>query len=225
MTPDPHIKAVIFDMDGLMFDTERIAQRAWQQAAAEYGYNIPEETYRGIIGRKLPDTRSFIYQQFGTDFPFDPVYHRRQQLLDIYITNQGMPIKPGLIDLLEKIESRSIPKAVASSSSRKIILNNLSAGGIKTDRFQAVVGGDEISRGKPAPDIFLAAADLLHAVANQCLVLEDSNIGILAAHTAGMIPVMVPDMVAPEPETRQLAYCILPDLQAVRREFFTRNGW
>ena len=220
MNSHRHIHAVIFDMDGLMFDTERIAQKVWQQAAAEYSYIFPEETYRGVIGRKLPDVRRFIYQQFGADFPFDQVYHRKQRLLNIYITNQGIPVKPGLFELLEKIESRSLPLAVASSSGRQIILNNLSVAGIDAGRFQAIVGGGEISKGKPAPDIFLAVANHLHADTNKCLVLEDSNAGILAAHAAGMIPVMVPDMIPPETETVNLAYCILPDLHAVNRELF-----
>ncbi len=224
MKSHPHINAVIFDMDGLMFDTERIAQKAWQQAAAEHGYIIPEETYRRVIGRNLPDIRTIIYQHFGADFPFDRVYQRRQQLQVIYITNQGMPVKPGLIELLEEIESRSIPIAVASSSGRQVILNNLTAAGIEARRFQVIVSGDEIARGKPAPDIFLAAASGLHAAANQCVVLEDSNIGIQAAHIAGMIPVMVPDMVAPEAETKKLAYRILPDLHAVSQELFKQDG-
>ena len=215
------INAVIFDMDGLMFDTERIAQKVWQQAAVEYGYIFPEVTYRGVIGRKLPDVRMYIYQQFGADFPFDQVYHRKQQLLDIYITNQGIPLKPGLIELLEKIESLGIHKAVASSSGKQIILRNLTAAGIEVNRFQAIVGGDEIVNGKPSPDIFLEVADRLLVENSRCLVLEDSNAGILAAHTAGMLPVMVPDMLPAEPHIQKLAYRILPDLHTVNRELFS----
>lgn len=224
MNRHPPINAVIFDMDGLMFDTERIAQKVWQQAAVEYGYIFPESTYRGVIGLKLPDVRTYIYQQFGGDFPFDQVYHRKQQLLDIYITNQGIPLKPGLTELLDKIESRAIPKAVASSSGKQIVLRNLSAAGIKAGRFQAIVGGDEVIHGKPAPDIFLEVASRLEIDHAGCMVLEDSSAGILAAHAAGMLPVMVPDMLPPEPETRKLAYRIFPDLIAVKRELFSENG-
>jgi HAD superfamily hydrolase (TIGR01509 family) len=218
------ISAVVFDMDGLMFDTERVAQTTWQQAAVEYGYIFPEQTYRGVIGRTLPDVRAFIYKVFGDDFPFDQVYHRKQELLGIYITNHGIPVKPGLIELLEKIESLRLLKAVASSSGKQIIMRNLSAARIDAGRFQAIVGGDEIVRGKPAPDIFLAAAIALGLPASRCLVLEDSNAGIQAAHAAGSIPVMIPDMIPPREETASLAYRILPDLHAANRELFSTNG-
>jgi HAD superfamily hydrolase (TIGR01509 family) len=218
------IHAVIFDMDGLMFDTERIAQKTWQQAAAEFGYAFPEVTYRGVIGRKLPDVRTYIYQQFGAGFPFDQVYHRKQQLLDIYITNQGIPLKPGLIELLEKVESIGMLKAVASSSGKQIILRNLIAAGIDANRFHTIIGGDEIAHGKPAPDIFLEVAGRLNLNQQDCLVLEDSNAGIMAAYTARMLPVMVPDMLPPDPESKKLAFRILPSLYAVNEELFSVNG-
>jgi HAD superfamily hydrolase (TIGR01509 family) len=218
------INAVIFDMDGLMFDTERIAQATWQQAAVEYGYLFPEETYRGVIGRTLSDVRAFIYSVFGEDFPFDQVYHRKQELLRIYITNHGIPVKPGLFELLEKIESLRLLKAVASSSGKQIILRNLSAAGIDAGRFQAIVGGDEITHGKPAPDIFLATSGRMGIPPSRCLVLEDSNAGIHAAHEAGSIPVMIPDLIPPREDTARLAYRVLPNLFSVNQELFTTNG-
>ena len=218
------INAVIFDMDGLMFDTERIAQQAWQQAAREYGYEFPVETYAGIIGLTMPDVQEYVHQVFGSDFPFQEVYLLKQAYVDIYITNHGIPVKAGLRDLMDCVEKIPLPIALASSSTREVVLRNLHAAGLDRDRFAAIVAGDEITNGKPAPDIFLAASDRLSIPPSGCLVLEDSNIGIQAAHAAGMLPVMVPDMKPPTAETAALAFCILTDLHAVRRKFFSSNG-
>lgn len=218
------VNAVIFDMDGLMFDTERIAQVAWQQAARDFGYDFPAETYPGVIGLALPDVRRFTQRVFGADFPFDSIYPQKQEHADKYITSCGTPIKEGLVELMARIEKASLPMALASSSGKDIILRNLDYAGLDAMSFDAVIGGDEISKGKPAPDIFLAASRRLQVAQERCLVLEDSNTGIAAAYAAGMLSIMIPDMLPPSPESRQRALRILPDLHAVRELFFKENG-
>jgi HAD superfamily hydrolase (TIGR01509 family) len=146
----------------------------------------------------------------GADFPFRQLYERKQAYVDTMI-EQGIPTKPGLLPLLDFIESQSLPKAVATSTARlratqKLTLTHL------LHRFEASVCGDEIPNGKPAPDIFLTAAQKLATPHAQCLVFEDSEAGIRAAHAADMVPIMVPDLKQPAAEIKPLAYQILTSL-------------
>lgn len=214
------LRAIIFDMDGLMFDTERIAQKAWQQAAHDFGYEFPSEAFTWIVGLTLADVRRYSRQIFGEDFPFDLVYQRRQEYLDHHITTRGIPLKPGLMELLAKVRHAGLASALASSTARRIIDRNLKSAGLENGYFDVIVGGDEVQNGKPAPDIFLLARAKLQVPAESCLVLEDSNAGIQAAHAAGMPAIMVPDMLVPTPESIRNAYRILPDLHAVRHLLF-----
>lgn len=207
------VSAIIFDMDGLMFDTERIAQQAWFRAAGDYGYVLTEPIYLGVIGLTSHDVEAYFRGTISADFPFEEVYLRKQQYVEEVVTRDGLPLKPGLLELLDLIENLSIPKGVASSTAKNIVSRNLSRAGL---HFDVVVGGDEVQNGKPEPDIFLTVARQLRVPAGQCLVLEDSNAGIKAAHAAGMIPVMIPDMKPPTDEVRQLAYRILPSLHEAR---------
>lgn len=218
------IRAVIFDMDGLMFDTERIAQTAWQQAAIQFGYDFPAETYSGVIGLALPDVARYTRNAFGEGFPFDSIYLRKQRLVDEIIATHGTPLKAGLLELMDRIESANLLMALASSSGKEIILRNLEHAGLDAVRFGAIVGGDEISRGKPAPDIFLTASRLLGVSPEACLVLEDSNTGVQAACAAGMNAIMVPDMLVPSATSLGCAWRILPDLRAVGELLLEENG-
>ncbi len=206
---------VIFDMDGLMFDSERVAQRAWEKAAIEFGYSFGDDVFLGVIGKARRDVEAYTRQVFGPDFPFEQVYALKQQYFRQNIQENGLPFKPGLLELLECLEARSIPKAVASSSPCETILFNLHLAGLALERFATVIGGDEVPHGKPAPDIFQAVADKLRVSSHKCLVLEDSNGGVKAAHAAGMVPVMVPDLIPPTEESIRLAYRILPSLHEV----------
>ena len=208
--------AVIFDMDGLMFDTEQIAQYVWEQAAEQYGYQTPHNAFLGVIGKARPDVEVYTRQIFGDEFPFDRVYQRKQQLLLAHLANHGVPLKPGIMELLDWLESQDIVKALASSSPCEVILGHLEKAGIVPARFTEIVGGDEAERGKPAPDIFLLASAKLRIPADKCIVIEDSNAGIHAAHKAAMLPLMVPDLIPPTEETKRLAYRIFSNLHDVR---------
>jgi len=209
------ILAVIFDMDGLMLDTESIAQVAWVRAAKDYGCNFPDQVFRGVVGRSLPDVQRYIYNNLGADFPFDDVYQRKQAYVEESVAKDGLPLKPGLVELLEFLKNLSLKKAVASSSPLSAITHNLALVGLD-GCFETLVGGDQIQHGKPAPDIFLEAARRLEVPPAACVVLEDSNAGVQAAHAAGMMSLMVPDLIPSTEETGYLAYHILPSLYAVR---------
>jgi beta-phosphoglucomutase-like phosphatase (HAD superfamily) len=220
MTTSLHISAVIFDMDGLMFDTERIAQRAWVRAAADYGFGFPDLVFRGVIGRAWPDVEQYVRQACGPDFPFQDVYRLKQEYVREDIAQNGIPLKDGLLELLEWIERRparnSLRLAVASSSPCETIEHNLRMAELLPERFAALVGGDDVRHGKPAPDIFLQASRKLSVPPDHCLVLEDSNAGIQAAHAAGMVPVMIPDLIPPDERSLALAYRVMPSLREVK---------
>ncbi len=177
MTSATHIRAVIFDMDGLMLNTEVVARITWKQAFQEFGYEMDEKKYPQIIGRKYTDIGEILRHQYGADFPYEAISVRRDQLGEQYFTDHGIDRKPGLLELLDFLDVRNIPKAVASSTIRKRVMRRLTITGV-VDRFPVIVCGDEVQNGKPAPDIFLKAAKKLDVPPEHCLVLEDSNPGI-----------------------------------------------
>lgn len=212
------IQAVIFDMDGLMLDTERLAQEAWQQAGTDLGYDLPDEIYRQAIGRTAPATEAIFRAHFGQDSPFEAIYERKQQYYHTAIAEGRVALKPGLLELLDLIDARGLPKAVATSTARPLALQKLQATHL-LERFPHIVCGDEIANGKPAPDIFLAAAAKLQIEPAHCLVLEDSHAGIRAAHAAGMLPVHIPDLVPSTAEISALVHRTVDSLYAVRSFF------
>lgn len=209
-------KAVIFDMDGLMLDTEILSRRAWNRAMADWNLVIPDVTFRKMVGRTIVDVAKILQEDLQADLPIDQIVQRRSEYLEEQISQVGISLKPGLIDLLDWLEERHIPKAVASSTVREMVVHKLSVVALG-DRFQAIVSRDEITRGKPAPDVFLSAARDLAVPPRECVALEDSDPGIVAAHAAGMIPIMVPDQFQPTAEAKALAYAVLPSLVDVRQ--------
>jgi HAD superfamily hydrolase (TIGR01509 family) len=204
------VKAVIFDMDGLMFDTERLARDAWRRAMAEQGYALDDDVYLTAVGRTVEGACGVFVDAFGPDLPIADIEAAKARYLRDML-EPGPPLKPGLLPLLDGLEALRLPLAVASATARAEIERRL-AGVSLLRRFDAVVGGDEVARGKPAPDLFLLAAGRLGARPADCLVLEDSEAGVRAAAAAGMAVVMVPDLVEPSPSVRALAEAVLPSL-------------
>lgn len=214
MTEFSSLDAVIFDMDGLMLDSEPLAKRAWSKALAESGLSIDDALYLEVVGRSVPDTKQIFCSALGAGFVFDDVYARQHGYFEDIIAREGIPLKPGLCELLAWLEGHGVPKALASSTPRAGVLARLQRVGLD-ECFPVIVAGDDIQHSKPAPDIFLAAAELLGVSPAHCVVLEDSESGIRAAHAAGMLPLMVPDMKAPSAEVVTLAYQVLPSLHAL----------
>jgi HAD superfamily hydrolase (TIGR01509 family) len=208
------IQAILFDMDGLMIDTEPISREAWRRAGAEFGYSISNELYQGMVGRAVSEDQRILLAAFGADFPFDAINQRRVEVYRALLEN-GVPLKPGVVELLDWVDARGLLKAVGSSTRRELVLHKLELSGLRA-RFEIVVCADDVGRGKPAPDIFLEAARRLGVTPGECLVLEDSEAGVQAAAAAGMRVIVVPDMAPPSAQVRAQALAVLPSLAQVK---------
>lgn len=207
-------KAVVFDMDGLMLDSETIFYWAWKQAIADLGYHLDHALYLNLVGRSNQEVELLLAEQYGDRFPLAEFRQRWPLYWQQRIQTNGIPKKPGLERLLDWFESLNLPKAVGTSSNWEEAQLSLQAAGI-FDRFSHIVTVDQAGRGKPAPDIFLMAAQRLEVSPQDCLVLEDSNAGVIAATTAGMQVIMVPDLQIPSEQAIVLSACILPSLNEV----------
>ena len=205
-------KAIIFDMDGLMIDTERLALKAWQLAGADFGYPISDEIFITMVGRNRRDSDCILVEIFGSDFPVDAVRKKRRTYVDGWIDEGKLAVKSGLLELLGFLGEISMPKAVATSTGYERAVYKLSLTNL-LEHFPIVIAGDQIQKGKPAPDIFLAAAAQLGVLPEGCLVLEDSDAGIQAAYDAGMTPVMIPDMKPPSEKSLAFAHRIFEGLE------------
>jgi HAD superfamily hydrolase (TIGR01509 family) len=205
------VSAVIFDMDGVMFDTERIAVQTWRRVGEVIGYNIPETIIIESIGCDASNTQKLFEERLGENFPFSRARELRLQYAAEVITQHGVPVKEGLFELLEVLEAHSLLKAVATSTERSRAEFLLRSSHL-IDRFDALVFGDEVLHGKPEPDIFVLAAERLGFSAEKCVVLEDSELGIRAAHAAKMIPIFIPDLKPLPKDVEALTNKIFPSL-------------
>jgi beta-phosphoglucomutase len=206
-----NIEAVIFDMDGLMLDTERLDRGHFKTVAAEFGYSDLDHVYEQTVGRNWPDTRKIFLDALGDTFPYDELRERWRRHSLEHAERFGIPVKKGLHELIAFLDARGTPKAVATSTQRRPALAMLERCSI-LQHFVAVVAGDDVANGKPHPEIFLTAASRLKAAPQRCVVFEDSAAGIQAASAAGMIPILVPDVVVPTATTRALAYRVIESL-------------
>ncbi|MBP3888974.1 MAG: HAD family phosphatase [Cellulosilyticum sp.] len=207
-------KLVIFDMDGLMFDTERIYYKAWQEAAKAYGYEITWEIYKQIVARNSRYIEKVLKQILGNDFPYEAVCEKKRTLADTQVETEGIQHKEGLLELLDNLDQKGIQKVVATSSMREKAIHYLTLGGIK-DRFDWIICGCDVEESKPNPEIFLKAAAHLGIAPVDCMVLEDSKLGIKAARAAEMTGVLVPDLVQPDQEMLEDASYVVASLREV----------
>ncbi|MBF0278336.1 MAG: HAD family phosphatase [SAR324 cluster bacterium] len=208
-------KAVIFDMDGLMIDSESIVIRAIQCAGETMGLQISEELCFHMIGRSSKLVKESLYAEFGDDFPLKEFFLQVQKNATRFVEKNGIALKTGLKELIRTLEDAAVLKAVGTSSSRKNTELKLKKTRLY-EHFNTVVCGDEVDHSKPAPDIYLKVARQLKLEPRECVVLEDSEPGIQAASAAGMIPIMVPDLHSPSEKLLPLIHQVFPTLHEVK---------
>jgi len=209
------VKAVIFDMDGVILDSQGLASRAWARAVADLGYCLTEDLNLELVGRNVPDSNAILRRALGPEFPVEAARRAARTFFAELTPDTGVPLKPGVSSLLDLLDSKAVRKAMATSTPRAACLRHLQHWKL-VERFSVIVCGDEVPSGKPAPDIFLQAARLLNVQPTECVVIEDSFAGIRAAHAARMIPIMVPDLKQPDETIRRLAYRVVRNLDEAR---------
>ena len=216
------MKAVVFDMDGVLFDTERVCMDSWVTVAERRGMQGMREVFPLCIGRNSTDDERIIREHYGEDF--DYWGFRKETSVEFWreIEEQGLPQKKGVKELLTFLSANGWKIGLASSTKRDSILKHLEAAGI-AEYFSFVIGGEEIVHSKPEPEIYLKACAGLGCAPEETYAIEDSYNGIRSASRAGMIPVMVPDMLPPTEEMERLSRVILPDLLQVRDYFMEQE--
>jgi HAD superfamily hydrolase (TIGR01509 family) len=201
--------AVIFDMDGLMIDSERVSVECWSQAAQELGVPFEEGFWLRMVGLGDRDCERLLLQHIDAS-QVAALFARCHDLYEAR-THAGLPLRPGILELLQLLREHDVPRAVATSTRQPRASRKLAASGL-LDFFAVVVTSSDVAHPKPAPDIYLLAAQKLGKDPARCLALEDSPAGIRAAVGAGMTAIQVPDLVHPDEELRALGHRIVGSL-------------
>jgi len=208
------IRGVLFDMDGLVLDTEKLYTRFWMEAAHDLGYPMTFQQALGLRSLNRSAGQDKLTEYFGPGISYTEVRSRRIELMDAHIEKYGIEVKPGIYELMDYLKAHGIASAITSSSPMVNIQRHLSAHDL-LHRFDKLCSGYDVPRGKPEPDIYLYGAASLSLRPAECLALEDSPTGILSAHRAGCLPVMVPDQDQPGEDTLSLLYAKADSLSDV----------
>ncbi|MGX1307089.1 beta-phosphoglucomutase-like phosphatase (HAD superfamily) [Amorphus suaedae] len=211
MKQQPH--ALIFDMDGLLLDTEGVYKRSWSAAAAALGFDLTDQIFMTLIGITIADCEKRLVAQFGERFPLERFRDDARVRYEAIVEADGIPLKPGVHAALDWAAQRNIPCGVGTSTRTEEARERLKRHAM-LDRFSVVVGGDQIRRGKPDPETFLKVAESLAHRPEHCLVFEDAHSGVLAARAAGMSVVLIPDLLPATPEIAAQASGVFPSLHA-----------
>lgn len=210
------VKGVLFDMDGIVLDTEKLYTYFWKEAARSLGYPMTIEQGLGMrsLSREAGERQLKAY--LGESVDYKEVRNKRIEMMNAYIEVHGVDTKPGIHELLTFLKERGIRTAIATSSPLDRTKKYLTQVRL-VEEFDELVSGHMVEKGKPEPDIYLYAAEKLGLQPEECLVLEDSPTGIRAAYAAGCIPVMVPDQDQPDEEIKKMLYAVAENLLAVEQ--------
>jgi HAD superfamily hydrolase (TIGR01509 family) len=207
-------EAVVFDMDGLLVDTESMFRDILMETSRRRGVHLPVEVFLRMIGLQHEGSRAVAMAHFGDAFDYD-AWSEDASALARARTAVGVAVKAGVVELLDYLDAAGIPRAVATSSGHPTVMRTLKPSGLLT-RFDTIVAAGDYARGKPNPDPFLTAAARLGVDPGACLALEDSHNGVRAAHAAGMMTIMVPDLLEATEEMRSLCVAVSETLHEVR---------
>ena len=198
------IKAVLFDMDGVIFDTEREYLKEWNKIFKKYGYEMKKEIYVSVMGRGRKKVKEIFKENFGDDLPIEEMYIEKDKMLKEAIENNKVPLKQGALELLEFLKENGYKTALATSAKKDRVKSQVTHAKIN-NLFDAIVCADDIVNSKPDPEIFLKAAEKVNVKPENCIVIEDSEAGIRAAFNAGMIAFHVKDL--KEADESIIKYC------------------
>lgn len=216
------MKAYIFDMDGLMFDTERVFVGAWDYAGEKMGLGKAGYMCMKTLGMNTPACEQAWRDEFGEDVDIAALWAYSKEYLDDYYSRYAVTVKKGLYDLLTYLQRKGYKLAVASSTKREKVERHLKSTNVR-QYFDAVIAGDMVEKSKPEPDIYLKAAAALGVKPEECYALEDSRNGLLSAHRAGCKAIMVPDLWQPDDTVKQFILGPFGDLLQVRDWLIARH--
>jgi beta-phosphoglucomutase-like phosphatase (HAD superfamily) len=208
------VEAVIFDMDGTLIDSEAVFITAMQEAARSRRLEMSLAFCHSMIGIPRRECNEMIQGLYGPDFDLESFRGTYSGIVERLMAD-GIPIKTGVVELLDFLDRRRLPRAIATSANRPTVENRLGRAGL-LQRFDAVATRDDVLHAKPAPDIYLEAARRLGIAPQHCVALEDSTVGVIAAHAAGMATIMVPDILQPTDDIRAKCLHVAESLHAVR---------
>ena len=208
------VQGLVFDMDGLIFDSERVVQRSWNIAGKELGYERFGEYIYQTIGFNVTRRIRFFLETVGSDFPYEEFNIRTREIFCEIVDQEGLGIKPGAKELIIYAKKQGYRLAVATSSRREYAIRNLKESNL-FHLFDGMVCGDMVQNAKPDPEIYLMASKLIGLAPQNCLALEDAPAGVRAAAAAGMPVIVIPDLVWPDDEIRALATFQLNSLNEV----------
>ena len=211
-------KAVIFDMDGVIFDSERMVLDCWEKVGEKYHLSDIREVLTECIGTNKERTKEIIYEHYGESFAYDKLAKEASLLYHDAVKADGLPVKKGVRELLEYLKQNEISVGLASSTRLAVVEEELKQAGLY-DYFLVVVGGDQLKRSKPNPDIYLMTCEKMKVLPKDAYAIEDSYNGIRAAHSAGMMPVMVPDILPATVEMQKMSVIVLENLLQVEDYF------
>lgn len=208
------IKAIIFDMDGLMIDSERVTFECYQERLKDMNLTMDEEFYKTLLGKPIKGIYQRFYDVYGNDFPIENVIQDVHQLMAERFETEGVPVKKGLVELLHYLKDNNYKTIVATSSNRDRVDKILAQAKI-TEFFDDSICGDEVTKGKPNPEVFLKSCQKLGVNVDEAIVLEDSEAGIQASYDANIKAICIPDMKYPEKQYEEKTFKILKDLTEV----------
>ncbi|UYO39231.1 HAD family phosphatase [Rhodopseudomonas palustris] len=215
------IAAVLLDMDGTLVDTERVYLESLTEVLNAFGLPDATKTCESMVGLPGPECQALLVARYGETLPLSDINRAFVAKRDARFA-EGLPVKPGTCELLDALDDARCPVAVVTSSSRKTADMHLTLAGIRA-RFGTILTRDDVAHGKPAPDLYLLAADRLGVPPAHCVAVEDSSVGVASAFTAGAITLMVPDLLQPDATTRGKCAAVLPDLHGVLDVLQTRG--
>lgn len=208
-------KAVVFDMDGVIFDSEKLILEGWQELAEKYGFENIAEVFYKCIGVNATATKQIFLDYYGEEFPYDEYKKEISAAYHAKYDGGRLPQKPGVRELLTFLKENDFKIGLASSTRIAVVEQQIVDAGLR-EYFDDLTGGDMLQKSKPEPDIYLMACEHLGVDPKEAIAIEDSYNGIRAAYRAGMAPVMVPDMIGADEEMERMTTKILADLYQVK---------